>query len=66
MYREIGFWRFALGVGIVSIPVLILQREEPRWAWAYVGLLLLTFVVFNTQPLQRAASYFTAELRGGG
>jgi hypothetical protein len=64
-YREIPFARFALGLGIAAIPVLILEREAPKWAWAYVVLLMLGFLVVNTDAVARGAAYFSSQLRSG-
>jgi hypothetical protein len=62
VYSRIEFWRFDLGVGVVSLPLLAM-REDNKYAWPYVGLLLLSFAVFHSKSLASAGQYFGKELK---
>jgi hypothetical protein len=65
-YRKIPFVRFALGAVVVMIPALLLEQTgEGRWAWAYVGLILLMVAVFYSDGLTQAAAFTSSKLQKG-
>jgi len=65
-YRKIPFVRLALGAVIVAVPALLLEQTgRTRWAWAYVGLILLMMAVFYSDGLTKAANFTAAKLQKG-
>jgi hypothetical protein len=63
-YRAIEFWRFALALGIVAVPALALERINPRWAWGYAFLILLSLAVFYANGLQSFGAFVQGALKG--
>jgi hypothetical protein len=49
MYSQINFWKFLVGLGIVSIPLLV--TDDAEWKMYYVIILLLGFALVNATGL---------------
>ncbi len=64
MYGGPDWWRFALGLAVVSIPAALLENSDSRWAWRYVALILLALVIFYWSGLGQFARFMTRELGG--
>jgi len=65
-YRKIPFTRFALAAVVISLPAMLLEQTgRARWAWAYVGLIILMMVVFYADGLSKAASFTSSMLKKG-
>lgn len=47
-YKAIPFGPWAIAVALVAAPVFVLTG---RWVWAYVGLILTYYVIFNLDEL---------------
>lgn len=63
MYREISFWKFALGLAVVSVPALLLEAQgEDEWAWRYVGLILIGLIVVNAGGIAAFMNFVRREL----
>ena len=62
MYTDINFWRYLLGGIIVLLPAAYLEKQNPKWAWQYVALILLMVIVFHSDGLQGLTSFITSEL----
>ena len=63
MYQNIPFWKFALAVVIVSLPLGALRGD---WAWRYVLLILLMFTVVNYQGVKSFAGFIRRSIQIGG
>jgi hypothetical protein len=63
-YLQINFWTFGLALAVVSLPVFFLRENNPRWAWAYVFLILLMLVTFYRTGVAAMANYFSRALKG--
>jgi len=61
-YENIEFWKFGLAIAVTAVPLTFLERTNPRWAWAYVLVLLLGFATANARGLTKASNYFSKEL----
>ncbi len=64
-YVQLSWWKFLLGLAVVSAPLVILERSSERWAWRYAALILLMLLVFHWQGLAAFARYLQAQLAGG-
>ena len=65
-YRKIPFVRFVLAAAVIAAPAMLLEQTgRARWAWAYVGLILLMMVVFYADGLSKAASFTSSMLQKG-
>ena len=56
-YQRINFWRYALGVAVVSLPAFMLEQEDRGWAWRYVALIVLMMVVTNYEGVARFTAF---------
>lgn len=54
--------QFALALVILAIPAALLQESNREAAWAYVFLILLSFIVFQWPGLSRFAAFVRREL----
>jgi hypothetical protein len=63
-YLKINFWTFGLALAVVSIPVFFLRESNPRWAWAYVALIMLMLVITYRTGMSAFANYFSSALKG--
>ncbi len=63
-YLQINFWTFGLALAVVAAPVFFLRDSNPRWAWAYVFLILLMLVTFYRAGVMTFASFFSRALKG--
>jgi len=62
MYVDIIFWRFLLGLIIISAPVAFLQRYDGgKWANKYILLILLMMLISNWRGLQRFQRFIGEE-----
>lgn len=58
MYKKISLTRFLLAAIVISIPAVILAETSTRRnAWTYVGLILLSLLVFYGDQISRFVSY---------
>lgn len=46
-YPEFDLPRLMIGAFVASIPVLVLQDDNPKQAWAYIFLIMLMFLLGN-------------------
>ncbi len=58
-YKDIDFLPWALGVGLVSLPVLVLPG---RWAWTYVVLVITYYVIFNLDEIGSLVGFIRSKL----
>lgn len=57
-YKGIPFLRFLAGLAVVSIPVVILDRQgEDEWVNRYVLLLTLSTLIINANELKRFTTF---------
>jgi hypothetical protein len=57
-YAKIPILRFLIGLGVVSIPVVILDRQgENDWINRYVLLITLSVLIFNANYLRKFTNY---------
>lgn len=57
-YANIPFLRFLAGLAVVSVPVVILDRQNEReWLNRYVLLLTLSMLIFNASYLGKFYSF---------
>jgi hypothetical protein len=63
-YLQINFWTFGLALAIVAVPVFFLRENNPRWAWAYVALILLMLAITYRTGVAAMANYFSRALKG--
>lgn len=65
MYVDLDFWRFFLGLLVVSVPAVLLERSgEFSWADRYVVLILLMLLVTNWRGVQAFQTFIASEMRG--
>lgn len=63
MYVHIVFWRFLLGLIVVSAPVVFLQRyESGKWANRYILLILLSILISNWRGLDAFQRFIREEM----
>jgi hypothetical protein len=62
--KPITFWKFALALGIVAVPALMLKQSNERWAWGYTFLILLMLVVFYYEGIGRFGAFIQGTLKG--
>lgn len=63
MYSKIEPGRFLLGLAIVAIPALMLERSgEDTWAMRYSGLILLMLIVTHWRGIEALQRFLSAEL----
>jgi hypothetical protein len=63
-YQKISFWSFALALAIVSVPALFLSEGDDRWAWSYVGLILLGMLLLNWPGMSTFFAYLQNAMKG--
>ncbi len=65
MYVDIPFWRFFLGLMIVSIPVAVMEHSgETKAARAYLVLFILAVLVANWRGVEAFSGFVKRELGG--
>ncbi len=58
MYVKISLTRFLLAAIVVTVPAVILsETSSQRNAWTYVGLVLLSLLVFYNKQISGFVSY---------
>lgn len=63
MYSQIEPRRFFLGLAIVAIPAVMLERSgEGTWAMRYSGLILLMLIVTHWRGIEALQRFLSAEL----
>lgn len=66
MYSTVTWWRFALAVGVVSAPAILLDEgSEGRLAYSYAALLLLVFALSQQEGIVTFLNFLTSELEKG-
>lgn len=63
-YQSVDFWRVALGLGVTTIPLFYLEKQNERWAWGYAVLLVMGFLVTHYGGITQAATYLSKEIGG--
>lgn len=56
-YVEIPLSRFLVGTAIVGLPLFVIDDES--WKGAYIFMIVLGFLVFNSQGLYRFGIYLS-------
>lgn len=60
-YKSLTLTRFLIGAIVISIPAVVLSETgSQKYAWAYVGLILLSLGVFYGDQLSK----FTRFIQG--
>ncbi len=61
-YKEIPFGPWALAVGLSALPAFVLPA---KWVWSYVGLVLVYYIVFNTDEIGLLVEFVQAKIKEG-
>jgi len=56
-YKDISLSRFLIAGIVISIPAVILTENNPKYAWWYIALILLSLAVFNYPQVNRFVLY---------
>jgi hypothetical protein len=63
VYVAIPFWRLMLALLVIALPAAVLESGgEPRWARAYVFLILLIFLLGNWQGVVAFSQFLQREV----
>jgi len=66
VYPKIDFWRFLIGLLVVSVPAALLSRAgNDRDASRYVALIFLMLIVTNWRGVVGFEQFLRRELRAG-
>ncbi len=66
MYPKIDFWRFLIGLLVVSIPAALLSRAgNDQDARRYVALMFVMLLVTNYRGVEAFGNFLRRELRAG-
>jgi hypothetical protein len=57
-YTNLTLTRFLIGAIIISVPAIVLSETgSQKYAWAYVGLILLSLAVFYGDQLSKFTKF---------
>lgn len=56
-YREIPVGTFVIGTVVVTLPAILLGKYSRQYAWSYVAMIILMFLVTNYEGVENFSDF---------